>query len=228
MAKLSALISCLSDVLEMPRTAIEAYVKPLRKEGMIASKGKGGPASPEMNSHDAATIIEGILGGTTTKVVERVSIISRGSVFAIGAKYNDRKFDFLRCFYKHLGIDVSHSFHDILCLLIDVMKNDDFSILFIKWFLDVHEDLIVEINPEDLSLWIKISHESVHNHSEIKFIIVRKKDYERMYNLDFSYGLIRNATQEEVTKYRYVRSDLHLVIQVGHRTISSVSRLLHE
>lgn len=75
MAKLSDLIDCLTNVLGLPRTTIEAYVKPLRKAGFISSTGRSGPGAPDMSAGDCTALLCALLGGTPTRAVETVDTL---------------------------------------------------------------------------------------------------------------------------------------------------------
>lgn len=125
MAKLAGLIDCFSDVLGMPRTAVEAYVKPLRKAGLIASSGRTGPNTPEMTAGDAANLLIAILCGSTTHAVERV--VKCGG-YKLSEFWGDhRKRAERRAMLEIIGLSEEHNFFDCVrgLLAIDHSSIDD-------------------------------------------------------------------------------------------------------
>ncbi|KAA0592978.1 hypothetical protein J2848_005664 [Azospirillum lipoferum] len=98
MAKLAELVECLSEVLGMPTTAVEAYAKPLRKEGLISSSGRTGPGSPNMTSLDATNLLLAILGGSTRNAVKKCKEISSSlsMISDIEGQYRDSQIHIVR------------------------------------------------------------------------------------------------------------------------------------
>lgn len=71
MAKLSDLITEIGNSFWMEHGAIEAYVKPLRKAGLL-SKGGRGTGAPEVTALDAARLLIAIAAGSPLWAVENV------------------------------------------------------------------------------------------------------------------------------------------------------------
>ena len=109
--KLSGLIEQMSKFIDMPVTAIEAYVKPLRKAGLIGSAKRPGPGSPEMLPEDVSWLLLAILAGKTTSVVERVQCY--GSLVCDSGGLNIRKKTL-----SHIGLDEEHTFFDCISRMI--------------------------------------------------------------------------------------------------------------
>lgn len=97
MAKLSDLIEVFSKTLSVPTTTVEAYVKVIRKEGMLTTGGRGRGA-PDITSDDCAKILVAMMAGSPT--------------YAIGKL---QEFGKLRCFSGEPG-DASRPIFDALKL----------------------------------------------------------------------------------------------------------------
>lgn len=119
MAKLAQLIDTLAATWGVPRTAVESYAKPLRKAGKIASAGRSGPGSPDMDESDVANLITGFMAGSTEQVVDRVDFY--GSLMSrINPKSDSAKA--IEIFCDRIGVQLTHSFRDMLMSCIALQR----------------------------------------------------------------------------------------------------------
>lgn len=71
MAKLSNLIEVFADTLSVPPTTVEAYVKALRKQGLLTTGGRGRGA-PNITADDCAKVLVAMMAGSPTHAVEKL------------------------------------------------------------------------------------------------------------------------------------------------------------
>jgi hypothetical protein len=124
LAKLSALIATLSDVLGMPESAVESYVKPLRKAGLIVS-GPRGTAAPDIPPGQMAFIVIAILNGSPTHAVERA--IYYGSLIS-----NPNPLEDELAFITNFDLSPGHTFLEMLTNVIHFFADHSFTKRTIK------------------------------------------------------------------------------------------------
>ena len=114
MAKLSELIPAMAEVLGIPVSTADAYAKPLRKDGLIASGGRG-TGAPDMTAKDSINLLLAIMSGSTTRASENVHhlrnlIVDDGCIG--GSAY----------VIKSLELGRKHTFSDFMeCLICESM-----------------------------------------------------------------------------------------------------------
>jgi len=118
-AKLAELIDCLTAVLGIPRTTLEAYVKPLRKAGLLSSAGRSGPGAPDMTATDAVNLLLAVLGGSALRATENVENYRNLVFFAPPGLKGGR----LDGALTYLALEKDHTFGEVLEGLIRADNN---------------------------------------------------------------------------------------------------------
>jgi len=110
LAKLSAVITVLGDVLGMPESAVESYVKPLRRAGLITS-GPRGTAAPDIPAGQMALCLIAILNGSPAHAVEK-------AIYFGGLESTHHAGTETRQFMAHYDLEPGHTFIEMLTNLI--------------------------------------------------------------------------------------------------------------
>jgi len=115
LAKLSAVITALGDVLGMPESAVESYVKPLRRAGLITS-GPRGTAAPDIPANQMALCLIAILNGSPAHAVEK-------AIYYGGLESNSHPSTELLPFISNYDLIPGHYFLEMLTNLINFQSD---------------------------------------------------------------------------------------------------------
>jgi hypothetical protein len=119
MAKLSAVIAGLSDVLGTPETAVESYAKPLRKAGLITS-GPRGTAAPEIPVVEMSRLLIAVLNGSPARAVRNVTDYSQ----LVADPYQPKE---QLAFTSAFDLAPQHTFLEMLTKLIECHADNSFT-----------------------------------------------------------------------------------------------------
>jgi hypothetical protein len=124
LAKLSAVIATLSEVLGMPESAVESYVKPLRRAGLITS-GPRGTAAPDIPAKQMALCLIAILNGSPVHAVEK-------AIYYGNLQSNPHPGTEQLTFITNYDLVPGHTFLDMLTNLINFHGDGSYSERSIK------------------------------------------------------------------------------------------------
>lgn len=121
MAKLSNLIAAVTDTFQMEAGAVEAYVKPLRKEGLL-SKGGRGTGAPDVTSIDCARLLIAAALGSPKNAVENVK---RYGCITSPPQVQPRSQS--EIIFSSIGIEKSVTLENFISHMVDLAKKSSIS-----------------------------------------------------------------------------------------------------
>jgi len=206
--KLSNLIAVLADVLKMPETTIEAYAKPLRKNGLISSGGRG-PGSADMTPKDCSNLLIACMAGSPAQAVENLNAFSCAEKFlafsrqqaVVGQKLLTYQVTFGRAVEQIITASANSNTDDVLRKI------------FIQSKVASKD---TAINPH-----IEISITTPITSAQISLQAIDVLNLDNIEDVNFYFS---TPIPDKTDDY----SDKYVTVTVGRKTISALGKLLAE
>jgi len=204
--KLSNLIAVLADVLKMPETTIEAYAKPLRKNGLISSGGRG-PGSADMTPKDCSNLLIACMAGSPAQAVENLNAFSCAESFG----FSRQQAELVKI------VDLSGTFGRAVEQIITASANSNTDDVLRKIFIQskvASKD--TAINPH-----IEISITTPITSAQISLQAIDVLNLDNIEDVNFYFS---TPIPDKTDDY----SDKYVTVTVGRKTISALGKLLAE